>query len=583
MNWTDQRAQVLANCKCLYGIDTEVFTFSYGGLHQAIATRFDPATDSWTKLLHGRGPAICTNQALQELLAEAENELAKLFRAGGISVPFSGDPAQTIALHRGIQSHGASSSVCSDDFVLIATPRSTSSEEAVGAAPSEGGDASVCVSHNCTSEELTEPVHVEELEAVFEKETELACEEKEPDEPVYEEKDAESAEELNEYNEPACVETESEPTWEVNPTEPELAEESKGYEEPACEEPACEEPAYEEPDYEEEEPELIWEVKEVELAKEKELEHVCEEVFEALCQRREDISVEESLGESSKLMDGEIPQPEIEIEPEVKQGKKSKKEKRKQRKKGKKEIEEIEKDDEPEDCFADPKRTVQGCKSLPDEPHPQPDDLVLEPLQAVENGGLSFGTPKEEDPMTKHAPPNSEEVLKQFFASLLTKRVKGELSETPIPTDSPISEGSPRQTLGAPITQATEKPFTTGTSVLEDAQAERTSHRSGNGQTIVLTILHTTKTSNQALNTMVNLAENTKAAIIDAVNFYLDSKCLSVHFPRQRRVEIRSGTGKKGDLDLSAVDENKWWEYLEYLRQYTTLPELTVDVVELYE
>lgn len=47
-----------------------------------------------------------------------------------------------------------------------------------------------------------------------------------------------------------------------------------------------------------------------------------------------------------------------------------------------------------------------------------------------------------------------------------------------------------------------------------------------------------------------------------------------------RRLEIKYGAGKDGDLELSAVDENMWPDYLEYFCQCTKFPELTVDVVD---
>jgi len=67
------------------------------------------------------------------------------------------------------------------------------------------------------------------------------------------------------------------------------------------------------------------------------------------------------------------------------------------------------------------------------------------------------------------------------------------------------------------------------------------------------------------------------------VNLYLNQKSLLVDFPRQRKIEIKYSAGKNRDLDLSALEESKWPEYINYLCQYTKLPELTVSVVDFHE
>jgi hypothetical protein len=101
-----------------------------------------------------------------------------------------------------------------------------------------------------------------------------------------------------------------------------------------------------------------------------------------------------------------------------------------------------------------------------------------------------------------------------------------------------------------------------------------------NGQTVVLTIRYPNETNNQPRQVMVTLADNTRAAIFDAVSLYLDLNKAMQRTQRQRKLEIKCGAGKNGDVDLSALEESKWPEYLEYFRQYTRLPELTVDVVD---
>ena len=79
---------------------------------------------------------------------------------------------------------------------------------------------------------------------------------------------------------------------------------------------------------------------------------------------------------------------------------------------------------------------------------------------------------------------------------------------------------------------------------------------------------------------MTTIADNTRTAIIDTVNSYLDSKSMLKGMQGQRKLEIKYGVGRNGDVDLSTLEEDMWPEYLDYFRQYTRIPELTVDVVD---
>ena len=97
------------------------------------------------------------------------------------------------------------------------------------------------------------------------------------------------------------------------------------------------------------------------------------------------------------------------------------------------------------------------------------------------------------------------------------------------------------------------------------------------GQTVVLTIQFPDEINIKPLQAMITLAGNTRAAIFDAVHSYLDSKSSLTRREGLQRLEIKSGAGKDGDVDLSTLEETMWPEYLEYFCQYTKLPELTVD------
>ena len=77
---------------------------------------------------------------------------------------------------------------------------------------------------------------------------------------------------------------------------------------------------------------------------------------------------------------------------------------------------------------------------------------------------------------------------------------------------------------------------------------------------------------------MTTITDDTRTAIISSANSYLDSK--SIGLQGRRKLEIKSGVGRNGDVDLSTLEETLWPEYLGYFCQYTKIPELTIDVVE---
>jgi len=100
-------------------------------------------------------------------------------------------------------------------------------------------------------------------------------------------------------------------------------------------------------------------------------------------------------------------------------------------------------------------------------------------------------------------------------------------------------------------------------------------------QIVVFTIQFPNELSNKPLQVMTTIADNTRTAIINAVNSYLDSKSILKGTQGQREIDIKYGVGRNGDVDLSTLDETMWPDYLDYFRQYTRIPELTVDVVEV--
>lgn len=81
-----------------------------------------------------------------------------------------------------------------------------------------------------------------------------------------------------------------------------------------------------------------------------------------------------------------------------------------------------------------------------------------------------------------------------------------------------------------------------------------------------------------ALDIMLFLTDTTCAAICEAVFAYLDSQ--ESVLPSKRKLQIRSGIGRNGKVDLSAIEQSMWPVYMKYFCQYTKLLELTVDILD---
>lgn len=633
----------IANCKCLYGPDIEVITFSFGGNYQAAAMRFDPFTASWTRYLHTKHNAPSSHSAILGLLEKTESELATLFSANGIIVPFSGNAVQIMTLHRGVQRYSdASSSELSDDstFEFIATPGSSLVDEAIAkeatpdeikvAEPEAENESAMHESWQCETLAAEEapcepcaPVCVE---------TEAPCEEpKSEEEVVYE---------------PPCEESMFEE--EDRPEE----ESVSVCEERACEEPLCEDavPVYDEPDAHCEPYGSVH----------KEPKPVSEgpSALELQSDAPKDVhdfgwgsfgTSKKDKKKKSKAVFEDIPTPGPEPEApaddfgwgsfSTKKGKKTKGKAafdepsrpepepealdddlwnftsistKNKKKKGKIAVEEPptveEARPEPEKCFAEPVLAVEIYEAPP-EPESEPKEmhpeiqLDPEPQYVIDD---IWGSARKKDkkkkgksttyevPITEEQVPDPEPVVEDdawgSWGSFIKKgnKGKGKLHKTPAAEISPPFEEPFVETLEAPPTQEVEPSSVTDVLVPEEISQEVTTHHPqtqavGFGQTVVVTIRHPSKTSDLHLHLMVTLADNTLKAIFDAVNSYLDSKSPSVPVQGLRKLEIKYGTGKKGDVDLSALEESKWPEYLEYFGQCTRFPELTVDVLGFFE
>jgi hypothetical protein len=189
--------------------------------------------------------------------------------------------------------------------------------------------------------------------------------------------------------------------------------------------------------------------------------------------------------------------------------------------------------------------------------------IELAPIPAVNDDWWKFATTKDEakNPVPEPRP----EVMKDEAPSIAKE-----------PCDHTLEAPLDPEAIEHPAT-APSLPGVAYTKTIAHASRQEVTR---SGQTVVFTIQYPNEINNKPLQAMITLAGNTRGAIFDAVNSYLDSKPVLMGKHGQRNLEIKSGVGKNGDVDLSALEETMWPEYLEYFRQYTRLPELTVDVVD---
>lgn len=79
---------------------------------------------------------------------------------------------------------------------------------------------------------------------------------------------------------------------------------------------------------------------------------------------------------------------------------------------------------------------------------------------------------------------------------------------------------------------------------------------------------------------MATIADDTRTAIIESVNSYLDLQGIPKGIQLQRKVKIKYGVGRNGHVDVSTLEETMWPQYLDYFRQFTKIPELTLEIME---
>ncbi|KAG9228159.1 hypothetical protein BJ875DRAFT_500952 [Amylocarpus encephaloides] len=99
-------------------------------------------------------------------------------------------------------------------------------------------------------------------------------------------------------------------------------------------------------------------------------------------------------------------------------------------------------------------------------------------------------------------------------------------------------------------------------------------------RTVVFTIELPNELSDKPLQVMATIVDDSRTAMVESLNSYLDSKNILKGIQGQRKIEIKYGVGKNGHVDVSTLEETMWSQYLDYFCQYTRIPELTVEITD---
>jgi hypothetical protein len=220
------------------------------------------------------------------------------------------------------------------------------------------------------------------------------------------------------------------------------------------------------------------------------------------------------------------------------------------------------------------KKTKGKCLEVHIDPAPEPK------LKPVLVDALETPTKKGEK-MRSVLKPEPDEWA-QFSASNRSEKDEWGEPEVPLGEELSAARKSSAEVLDVPpATEPVQHPDV-ATLLAQATSTETPTHNTQlstprSGQTVIFTIQLPEEVNMKPLQAMITLADNTRAAILEAVHSYIDSKSSLMYNRGLRRLEIKSGAGKKGEVDLSTLEETMWPEYLEYFRQYTKLPELTID------
>jgi len=506
---------------------------------------YDSFNATWTKFLHSEPDSASTQSAILSLLGESERELAKLFWANRNALPFRRHMMQTLTLHR---------KQCRDSSVASSVTSESSLSDGTVTREHFGEEASL---DEYAMEEAAQEAVMEEImdEAAVEEEEEEIIEE------IVVEEDIEEAPMEDDIVEKATAESVTEGTPSVS------------------EEPA---PPYDEPTPVSQKLDAInfwnsWDASPKDKKNKKKKtrfllygspptvpEPPIEEIFS-------DDIVEETP----------VPEPEPEhdalsLEDDLGWGGwgSSKKDKKKKKRK------------QSEQRLLQPIQELVVIEEVKVDENPP---LLPEAQPIIEDSSLFYDAqPAIEDPSPfSDTQPVIEHDIWGIFSTFVdeSNNDKESLLDMPLEEEPLTATESGGQILEEPLVPETiEHPITTPplpeVTSIETTICPPQPQVAPSGQTVVFTIQYPNEISKKPLHTMMTLAENTRAAIFNAINSYLDSKSMLKVGRSQRKIEILYGVGKNGDVDLSALEENMWPQYLDYFRQYTGLPELTVNIVD---
>jgi hypothetical protein len=505
---------------------------------------FDSFNATWTKFLHSELVSSSQN-ALKSLLRESEMELAKLFSSNEIAVPFQGNNVQTLILRYGPRRDSSAGSSPQSEFEFIATPGSTSSDVTV-------------------SEQLVDEAPAEEaaVDAIAEEFAAIEQESQEPEVVTFDwdswgttKKDKKKKARFNfDGTHPAeecpAEALAQEPLVEAQPPAGEVCPLDCVTERTPALEPN--------PDLAPAEDDFGWGsfgTKKVKKEKKgKKIRQGFLEMNEEPAPEPEPAYNDDGWGfwgavskknkKTKEDISVEIVEPKLdEASPPP---------------------------SEPQPAVEDDMWETWGGLSKKSKKKSKATDASIEPVSEVvvdDDMWAAFSTKKDKKKIS--VPETQPEAAKDEWSSLWQpKRSKKDKRTDQVPL---VSEAVEYPTAAPPPPVATFEETMT-----QNAQP----HTPPSRQTVVFTIQYPNDRSIKPLQAMITLEDNTRVAIFDALNSYLDSKSELTGGKSQRRLEITTAAGKNGDVDLSALEESMWPDYLTYFRQYTWLPELTVDVVE---
>ncbi|KAL2068579.1 hypothetical protein VTL71DRAFT_14916 [Oculimacula yallundae] len=570
MAFSEIRAQLLANVRCLYGSGAEVLTLrvdNYNGQHQAIAVTFDPLTSTWTKYLHSDLRPSATD-TFHSLLIESERELTNFLSSNGHVVPFQGSMMHTISLPHGQPYHSCTTlaSTLPDAFGgdILHVDHSA---EVIASSPlvdqrpvndADADDKNSAINEIRRDDFSVRDCPVEEYPA------------ESPDEAPVIENTVEEFQSVEPLEEVALELAEDDDWGSFLPTKKKKKRGITSMEEYPPPEEVAPEPLVDDgwgsfPTKKDKKKKRIPAIEEhphpeeiSSISAEVAPEPIVDDGWGSFLTKKDKKKKRITTIEEHPLLE-EVSSISVEVtlEPIVDDGWGSFSLAKKKKKKG---ITSMEECPPPEEVAIEPAKDFGWGSSSTTKKKNKKDHADQDVLSTSKEKTIETLTEEE-----RRASPDFEPI-----SNLVEECEENNLEN--LPTVPVIALHSP------PESGPGSKDISSGHITFEAELPPKLVAR--RCEAIVFMIQFPNEMSVNPLQVMTTIAENTRTAILDSVNSYLSSKGMLIGNMGQRKIVIRSAVGRSGNLDVSTLEDTKWPEYLEYFRQYTKIPELMVDVTD---